>query len=79
MTTAHIKQRHEEEIADLQLTLAKQEAVIECQKGELENLNKSLGKKATELADKNYEHEKIAEQMSALQKSFEESESTVRK
>ncbi len=62
----------------MQLTMAKQEAVIECQKGELENLNESLSKKATKLADKNHENDKIREEMSALQKSFEASENVVR-
>ena len=74
---AQIRQSHEEEIADLQLTMAKQEAIIECLKSDLENLNNSLSSKTTELADKDHEIERIKEEMSALQRSFEASENVV--
>ena len=66
-------------MADLQLTMAKQEATIACQKGEIEDMHENLSRKALELADKNHELEKINNQMTALQKEFEESENAVRK
>lgn len=70
---AQLKQMHSEEIADLQLTMAKQEAIIECQKNELESLGEKLDEKMSQLDQCSRECTKMAAEISALKKTLTES------
>ena len=73
--TAQLKQMHSEEIADLQLTMAKQEAIIECQKNELESLGEKFAEKESQLDQSGQECMKMAEEISAIKKTLAESTS----
>ena len=66
-----MQQLHCEELSDLQLTMAKQEAIIECQKTEIENLREKLEETTTELADQNQQYVKVAEEFKEIQKKME--------
>lgn len=68
---------HSEEISDLQLTMAKQEAIIECQKNELETLSKKVDKKTSQLDKNGLECARMTENISVLQKTLAESTTVV--
>lgn len=74
---AQVRELHCREITDLQLTMAKQETIIECQKTEMEKLTEDLHKKNSELANINQQCTKMTEELSAMQEKIEESNSTV--
>lgn len=74
---AQLQQLHCKEISDLQLTLARQEAVIECQKTEIDNLTEKVQKKTSELAEQNKQYIKIAEELKDIQRKLEESDQIV--
>lgn len=63
---------HREEISDLQLTMARQEAIIECQKTELDNLVEKLNGLSSELDKKSRECANLTEQILTIKKKLEE-------
>lgn len=75
---AQLRDMHGKEISDLQLTMARQEAVIECQKTEIENLTENMRTKNSELANSNKQYVRVTRELEALQKQLEASSHKVR-
>lgn len=64
---------HSTEISDLQLTMAKQEAVIECQKNELKSLGEKFDEKTSQLDQSSQDCARMTEEISVIQKRLTES------
>lgn len=64
---------HSKEISDLQLTMAKQEAIIECQKTELEGLTEKVDEKTSQLDKRNQDCARMTEEISTIQKKLKDS------
>ena len=72
-TTVELRGQHSGEIKDLRKTLSSQELVIESQKKEILQLKQALRGKANELATRDMEHRKTAEELSLVRKQLDRS------
>lgn len=77
LSTAQLTQSHSREVSDLQLAMAKQEAVIECQKNELESLGEKFDGKTLQLENSNQDCVRMTKELSAIQKRLAESTTMV--
>jgi len=62
----------------LQLTMAKQETVIECQKSELEKLSEEVSRAREDLATKEQEYVEVSTELTKVNRELEEMNSVVR-